>query len=228
LVDQVIVGLLGVRAVAGVGLSNSVSFIVMLVYSAIGTGSGVLIAHAFGRKDMEEVSATAALAQIAAGFFGLCTALPLALFPRVILHWVGAQEDVVYEAAGYFQFFAASAPLTVISAVSAATFRSLNDTRMPMIITMGAVALNTLLGFFLVLGISPFPKLGVLGAGVGTLLSQAVRCLVLLVMLYRRSGGPRWRSPWQCPGMKTILRQLFEITYPLALSEMLWGASAFL
>jgi Na+-driven multidrug efflux pump len=78
----------------------------MLVYSAIGTGSGVLIAHAFGRKDMEEVSATAALAQIAAGFFGLCTALPLALFPRVILHWVGAQEDVAYEAAGYFQFFA--------------------------------------------------------------------------------------------------------------------------
>ena len=228
LVDQVIVGLLGAGAVAGVGLSNSVSFIVMLVYSAIGTGSGVLIAHAFGRKDMKEVSATAALAQIAAGFFGLCTALPLALFARVILRLVGAQEEVANEAAGYFQLFAASAPLTVISAVSTAAFRSLNDTRTPMIITMGAVALNTLLGFFLVLGISPFPKLGVLGAGVATFLSQTVRCLVLWVMLYRRSEGPRWRWPWQCPGMKTILRQLFEVSYPLALSEMLWGASAFL
>lgn len=228
LVDQVIVGLLGASAVAGVGLSNSVSFIVILVYSAIGTGSGVLIAQASGRKDTEEVSATAALGQIAAGFFGLCTALPLALFPRVILHWAGAQEDVANEAAGYFQLFAASAPLTVISAVSTATFRSLRDTRTPMIITMGAVALNTLLGFFLVLGVSGFPKLGVLGAGVATLLSQSVRCLVLLVVLYRRNEGPRWRWPWQCPGAKTILRQLFEVTYPLALSEMLWGASAFL
>ncbi len=146
-VDQVIVGLLGADAVAGVGLSNSVTFIVMLVYSAIGIGSGVLVAQAFGRQNMEEVSATAALGQIVAGVFGICTALPLALFPRVILHWIGAQESVANDAAGYFQLFAASAPFTVISAVSTATFRSLNDTRTPMIITMGAVALNTLLGF---------------------------------------------------------------------------------
>ena len=76
-VDQVIVGFLGAGALAGVGLSNSISFIVMLVYSAIGTGSGVLIAQAFGRKNMEEVSATAALGQILAGMLGVCTALPL-------------------------------------------------------------------------------------------------------------------------------------------------------
>lgn len=226
-VDQVIVGLLGADAVAGVGLSNRVSFIVMLFYSAVGTGSGVIIAQAFGRKDMEEVSVTAALGQIFAGFFGVCTALPLALFPAHILHWIGAQESVVHDAAGYFQLFAASAPLVVMSAVSTATFRSLNDTRTPMFITGGAVALNTLLGLFLVLGIPPFPKLGVLGAGLATLLSQTVRCLVLLIALYRRSEGPRWRWPWQHPGTAKIARGLYEVTYPLAVSEMLWGASAF-
>ena len=135
--------------------------------------------------------------------------------------------NVVNDAAGYFQLFAASAPLVVISAVSTATFRSLSDTRTPMLITMGAVALNTLLGFLLVLGISPFPKLGVLGAGIATLLAQSVRCLILLTNLYRRREGPRWRWPWQYSGIKTISRRLFEVTYPLALSEMLWGASAF-
>jgi putative MATE family efflux protein len=226
-VDQVIVGFLGADAIAGVGLSNSITFIVMLVYSATGTGSGVLVAQAYGRKDMEEVSAIVARGLILAGMFGLCTALPLALFPGVILRWVGGQENVVNDAAGYFQLFAASAPLVVISAVSTATFRSLSDTRTPMLITMGAVALNTLLGFLLVLGISPFPKLGVLGAGVATLLAQSVRCLILLTNLYRRREGPRWRWPWQYSGIKTISRRLFEVTYPLALSEMLWGASAF-
>jgi MATE family, multidrug efflux pump len=226
-VDQVIVGFLGADAIAGVGLANSITFIVMLVYSAIGTGSGVLVAQAYGRKDMEEVSAIAATGLILAGMFGLCTALPLALFPGVILRSVGGQENVVNDAAGYFQLFAASAPLVVICAVSTATFRSLSDTRTPMLITMGAVALNTLLGFLLVLGISPFPKLGVLGAGVATLLAQSVRCLILLTNLYRRREGPRWRWPWQYSGIKTISRRLFEVTYPLALSEMLWGASAF-
>ena len=228
MIDQIIVGLLGVGGVAGVGLSNSVSFIVVLVYSAFGTGSGVLVAQAFGRNSMQEVSATAAVGQTVAGILGACTALPLMLFPSVILACVGAQEDVAKQAAGYFQLFAASAPFTAISAVTTATFRSLNDSRTPMIVTVAAAALNTLFGFFLVLGINPFPKLGVLGAGVAILSAQALRCLVLLVFLYRRKEGPNWRWPWQCSGTKRIFKRLFEITYPLALSEMLWGSSAFL
>jgi putative MATE family efflux protein len=225
-VDQVIVGFLGASAVAGVGLANSISFIVMMFYSAIGIGSGVLVARLFGRKDMEGVNASAALGQMTAGCLGICTALPLALFPRAILRWVGAEENIANEAAGYFQLFATSAPMVVMSAVSTATFRSLSDTRTPMIITMGAVALNTLLGFFLVLGIAPSPKLGVLGAGIATLIAQFARWIVLLLVLYRRNGL-RWRWPWQYSGITTIARRLFEVTYPLALSEMLFGASAF-
>jgi putative MATE family efflux protein len=228
LIDQIIVGLLGASAVAGVGLANSISFIVMLVYSAVGTGSGVLIAQAYGRKDMGEVSAIAALGLIVAGAFGLCTALPLALFPAIILRWIGAEENVANGTAGYFQLFAASAPLVVMTAVSTATFRSLSDTRTPMLITMGAVALNTLLSFLLVLGIGPFPKLGVLGAGVATLIAQSARCFVLIISLYRRSEGPQWTWPWQYKGISTISKRLTDITYPLGLSEMLWGASAFI
>ena len=52
-VDQIIVGTLGATAVAAVGLCNSISFIVMLLYSAIGTGAGVLVAQAFWTKRSE-------------------------------------------------------------------------------------------------------------------------------------------------------------------------------
>jgi Na+-driven multidrug efflux pump len=53
-VEQIIVGTLGATAVAAVGLCNSISFIVMLLYSAIGTGAGVLVAQTFGRNDLNE------------------------------------------------------------------------------------------------------------------------------------------------------------------------------
>ena len=138
LIDQVIVARLGAQAVARVGLSTSISFILLLYYSAIGTGTGVLVAHAFGRKNIDEVSATAAAGHMAAGFLGVCTAIPLILYPGVILRWVGAQGDLSNQAALF----------TVVSAVITGTFRSLNDTRTPMVVTLGAVALNTLTGFF--------------------------------------------------------------------------------
>ncbi|MGA8658310.1 MAG: MATE family efflux transporter [Chthoniobacterales bacterium] len=228
LVDQLIVGVLGATAVAAVGLSNGVSFIIALLYSAIGTGSGVIVAQAFGRQDMKAVSKVATLGQIMAAVFGGCTALPLMLFPAVILRAVGAQGDLVGVASGYFQLFAASMPMTVTSAVTAATFRSLSDARTPMVITMAAVILNTLLALLLVLGLGPFPKLGVIGAGLASLISQAARCLGLLVALYHRKRCIRWCWPGLGKATREIARPLFEITYPIALSEMLWGTSTFI
>jgi hypothetical protein len=49
----------------------------------------------------------------------------------------------------------AAAPLIVMSAVTIATFRSLNDSKTPMFVIMGAVGLNTVLGLFLVFGWGP-------------------------------------------------------------------------
>jgi len=211
-VDQIVVGLLGATAVAAVGLSNGVSLIVALLYSAIGTGSGVLVAQAFGRHDMEAVSRVAALGQILAAVFGVCTALPLILFRVVVLRVAGAQGDLVEVASGYFQWFAASIPMSTISAVTTATFRSLSDSRTPMAITIGAVILNTLLALLLVLGLGPFPKLGVIGAGVASLVSQALRCLVLFVVLYHRKQGVRWCCPGPVQETRAIARSLLEIT----------------
>jgi putative MATE family efflux protein len=226
-VDQIIVGTLGATAVAAVGLCNSISFIVMLLYSAIGTGAGVLVAQAFGRNDLDDVSKVAALSLVTSAVFGLFTTVPLILYPANILQLIGAPDELVTAGSAYFQLFSAAAPLIVMSAVSTATFRSLNDSTTPMFVTMGAVGLNTLLGLFLVFGWGPFPKLGVVGAGLATFVAQFARCFVLLVTLYRKERGLRWHWPLPGTGMAKVLRPLLEITYPIAISELLWGTSTF-
>jgi Na+-driven multidrug efflux pump len=68
--------------------------------------------------------------------------------------------------------------------------------------------------------------LGIAGAGLATLISQAVRTVVLIAVLYLVKQGTRWHWP-----VRSIVTQigppLFKITYPIVLSEMLWGASTF-
>jgi putative MATE family efflux protein len=226
-VDQIIVGTLGATAVAAVGLCNSISFIVMLLYSAIGTGAGVLVAQAFGRQDLKDVSKVASLSLTLSGIFGVLTTLPLVLYPGLILRLIGAPDELVATGSVYFQLFSTAAPLIVMSAVTTATFRSLNDSSTPMFVTMGAVGLNTVLGLFLVLGWGPFPKFGVVGAGLATLVAQGARFLALLVFLYRKEKGLRWHWPLPGTGISRIFGPLLEITYPIAISELLWGTSTF-
>jgi putative MATE family efflux protein len=227
-VDQIIVGLLGASAVAAVGLSNSVAAIAVLLCAAIGTGSGVLIAQAYGRKDMEDVSRTAAVGQILAGAFGTLTALPLIIFSKPLLVLIGAHDDLADLARGYFVFFVASLPLTILSSVTSSAFRSLNDSRTPMTITIASVVLNTGLGFALVLGCGPIPALGVAGAGLATLISQFLRCVVLIATFYQSKKGVQWQWPFPSSEVNSTSVKLIKLTLPIAMSEVLWGASSFI
>ena len=226
-VDQIIVGLLGATAVAAVGLSNSVVAIAILLCAAIGTGSGVLIAQAYGRKDMEDVSRTAAIGQTLAGSFGILIAFPLILFSKPLLISLGAHDDLAELANGYFRFFAASLPLMILSTVTSASFRSLNDSKTPMIITIASVALNTGLAFVLVLGCGPILKLGVTGAGLATLISQFLRCVVLIGAFYRKENT-RWHWPVPSSKVNSTAAKLVKLTLPIAIAEVLWGASSFI
>ena len=155
---------------------------------------------------------------------GVCSALPLILFSLPILHGLGAKEDVARTASGYLQFFAAAAPMNVMSSVTTATFRAMSDSRTPMGVTIGAVVLNTLLALLLVLGVGGFPRLGVTGAGLATLISQTLRCLTLLAFLYSRKPDLHWQWP-SGHALRRIGFPLFQVTYPVAISEMLWGTS---
>jgi MATE family, multidrug efflux pump len=227
-VDQIIVGLLGATAVAAVGLSNSVAAIAILLCAAIGTGSGVMIAQAYGRKDLDDVSRTAGVGQTLAGAFGFITALPLIIFSKPLLVLLGAPEELAELANGYFRFFVASLPLMILSTVTSAAFRSLNDSKRPMVITIAAVILNTGLGFALVLGCGPIPKLGVAGAGLATLISQFLRCLLLIGTFYRSNKSVKWHWPFPSSAVNSTAARLIKLTFPIAISEVLWGASSFI
>ena len=142
-VDQIIVGYLGANAVAAVGLSNSIASIALLLYASTGVGAGVMVARAFGRKDLDEVSRTTATAETLAGILGLASALLLFLFSQPILSLVGADQKLAADANVYFQLYSLSIAPMILSGVSSAVFRSLNFPRLPLLITSLAVVLNT-------------------------------------------------------------------------------------
>jgi putative MATE family efflux protein len=226
-IDQIIVGLLGADAVAAVGLSNSTASIALLLYASAGVGAGVMVARAFGRKEMAEVSQIASVGQTLSGLLGLLTAVFFVTCSKPILQAIGADSKLAGSANSYFQLYSISIAPMILSAVTSAVFRSLNAPKTPLIITGLAVAANTLLGFVLVLGFGPVPSLGVAGAGWATLFSQSVRCLALILFLYAGNKGVRWIWPFSGSKAVSTAGRLLGLTGPIALSEVLWGMSTF-
>ena len=91
----------------------------------------------------------------------MITASLLITFSQPLLRAVGADSKLAGSANSYFQLYAISIAPMILSAV----FRSLNAPRTPLVITSVAVVLNTVLGFMLVLGFGPIPRLGLASTG---------------------------------------------------------------
>jgi len=85
-----------------------------------------------------------------------------------------------------------------------------------MVITIASVVLNTGLGFALVLGCGPIPKLGVAGAGLATLVSQFLRCVVLTGALYHKEEVS-WRWPIPSSKANATSTKLIKLTFPIAI-----------
>jgi putative MATE family efflux protein len=223
LVDQVIIGQLGDTAVAAAALANQILFLLTLVLGALGTAGAILIARAHGRGDHGGVQRTiGACVQI-----GLLVSLPLAglliAIPQPMLRLLGADAQISESGQTFLRLMLLALPAIVLGAVAVGALRSRGDSRTPMLVTLGALAINTLLGFLLVGGAGPLPALGIAGAGLATLIAQAARLAALLWVLRRRE---LWRPAdlLRHRPAGALVRELAQLAAPLSLSLILWSA----
>lgn len=185
LTDNLFVGrLLGPVPLGAAGLANSMTFLL----SSIGIGGlpvvAALVAQASGRKDAAEIN------QIyRAGLrVALLLSLALGLLAAVValnVQWLGQTAEVNAIARPFMLILSASnLPLFIFVAA-----RQLCDgLRFPyvaMTITIAALLLNALFNYLFILGIGPFPALGVQGSALATLLSRVFMAVAMLVYIHR-------------------------------------------
>ncbi|HTR97507.1 MAG TPA: MATE family efflux transporter [Candidatus Acidoferrales bacterium] len=134
-------------------------------------------------------SALLGLAGTAAGFFG----------SRAIFRLMDPGGTVVEDGAAYLRVVLTAAPLLMVSESCQGVMRACGDTRTPLLVDLGAVALNAVLAPVLIYGLGPFPRLGVAGAGWATVCAQLVMLASYAVLALRRhpsfplarhAGGP--------------------------------------
>jgi putative MATE family efflux protein len=111
------------------------------------------------------------------------------LFPRQLLHLLDVQESVVHLAVPYFRLTMLSVPLMAISLGYEHGFRAAKDTLVPMLIAGCVSVLKIGFNWLFIFGNLGFPRLGLEGAGVATILSQAVAVALFL------GAAARHRNP---------------------------------
>ena len=180
-IDNVMVGQLGTAELAAISLGNSFVFIAMSIGIGFSQAITPLIAEADGAKKDNDIS------RIFEHSFLICLILGLILFTvvflnRNLLYHMNQPIEVVELASPYLFWVSFS----LISIVTFQSFRQFADglsfTKAAMYSTLLGNLINVILNFFLIFGLWIFPKLGVEGAAIGTLISRL--CMLIFIVIY--------------------------------------------
>ena len=182
IIDAAIVGRwIGVGALAAVGASSSVMFLVMGFCNGSCAGFAIPIAQAFGAKDFRKMRVYVANAVRIAIVMSIVVTLLTCILCSTILHIVNTPADVFDDAYTFLFLQFLAIPFTIAYNLFAGFIRALGDSRQPFYFLIFSSVINILLDvvFILLLG------MGVAGAGLATLLSQLLASILCVWYIAR-------------------------------------------
>ncbi len=191
LTDAFWVGRLGAAAVAAVSVSFPVTFLVIALGSGLAMAGATLTSQYMGAGRQDMVNHVAAQTMIMVAITSVVLgALGYVLAPH-LLELLGVAPDVHDGALGFMRVSFVGVIFVFLYAMFQALMRGVGQTRMPLYIVLGTVILNFLLDPLFIFGWGPMPALGVVGAALATLVTQALAALLGIIIFLRGRHGIR-------------------------------------
>lgn len=173
-------------AVAASGVVNQVVFLVCLVYMITTLGTGVLCAQYLGAKQKKNVSQVIGVSLLLNLIMGLVVSAGLYVFAPQLLHLMGLKEHLFEYALPYMAIVGGSSVFLAMIMTLAAILRSHNKAYYPMWVALLINVINIVGNYLLIFGHAGFPRLGIVGAGISTMLCRFVAVMLLAYILFTR------------------------------------------
>lgn len=183
LVDAVIVGnFVGENALASVNVTATVVNLLFSLINGVASGVGVVVAQYYGARDQKGIQRTFATSLYVMGGLTVIITLLGVVFSRGILQLLKAPEGIIDDAVSYLTAVFLGTVATVLYNLMASVLRGLGDSVTPLIFLIMASVLNVGLDLLFIIVF----HMGVLGAGVATVLSQAISGVLCVIYALRK------------------------------------------
>lgn len=183
MVDTLIVGrFLGEDALAAVGATGSICFMMLGFAIGIAQGFGIKLSHAFGARNEEELrSRVAASLSLGLGVSLVLTVLTM-LSARALLTFMNTPENIFEMSYNYIIVIYGGLGATMFFNIASAILRGVGDSKTPLYFLVLASLLNIALDIFLIVQVG----MGTEGAAWATVISQAFSAILCFVYMFRK------------------------------------------
>jgi len=219
IIDLFWIGRLGAPAVAALGASSFVVWTVKALANCTSAGINALVARVAGSQNRRAVQMWASQGFILTGVFALGIMLAFYLLNLFIFSWLGLEPEVALMAQRYTFIMVLSIFFVYETFALDTIFRSMGNTFIPMVIIVTCLTLNAILDPFFIFGWLGFPKMGMPGGALASLISHLLGMFLLLSQLSRIKITLKWK-------FERFARhavEIFRIGIPIGLLEAVFS-----
>lgn len=185
IVDMIFVGRLGPAAIAAVSMNGILLGVIWTLIMGISLGTMAMVARFIGAQRFEEADNVA----MQSLFMGILGSIPITIagffLAEPILRVLGAKEEVLSPGISYLRIISLGSITMFLPFITSSALRGAGDAYTPMKILGFSTTLNIILDPLFIFGLWGFPRWGVAGSALATVLSQGVGALILLYILFR-------------------------------------------
>ena len=187
-IDTIMVSGLGEAAIAAVGLTTQPKFIGLAFFISLNVAVSAIVAHRKGEGDREAANRVLMQALMITLVMTVIVSVVCVAFADPIITLAGANEETHADASAYFSIIMGGMVFNVVSLVINAAQRGIGNTRIAMYTNIVSNGVNIIFNYLLIGGNLGFPKLGVKGAAIASVIGTVAAMIMSIASIMHRDG----------------------------------------
>ena len=222
--DVVMLGKVSEQVLSGCSLGGQVFFIFNLFLFGTASGVSVLTAQYWGKRDTDSIEKLLGIVMRLAVTAGLIFMLASFFFPARIMYVFTDEPEIIAEGVKYLKIIAFTYPMVALSMTYLNLIRSIERVLISTVVYGLSLLLNFVVNGILIFGLFGAPRLGIVGAAIGTLCARFLELAIMLFYAFFRNRVVRIRLSCFLHPDKSLLRDFLKYSSPVVVNEFMWGA----
>jgi len=219
--------LIGHEAFAAVSATIPMIFLLISAIIGLAMATNILIGQAYGAKNMAYLSKVLTNSFISTGFLCVLISVLGIVFSKELLSLLNTPEDIKPMSLIFLNVTLSGLIFTFMYNWLGGVLRGLGDAKTPLYLLIVSTCLNIIIVPLLITGIGPFPKLGIAGSALGTIISNAVMIVVSYYAVLRKHALLNIHQ-WDFTIDWEIIKKIFVIGIPISLQMIVISLSGVL